>query len=81
MEMVEDCRRCLREAGYRSTRIPLWRDAQHPLCLALTAEDFTKHGCDFTIGTNDLTQYTHAADWSWPAQSGTTAPPARHGKS
>ena len=29
----------------------------------LTAEEFVAHGCDFlVIGTNDLTQYTHAAD-------------------
>ena len=29
----------------------------------LTVEDFIAHGCDFlVIGTNDLTQYTHAAD-------------------
>ena len=28
----------------------------------LTAEDFIRHGCQFfVIGTNDLTQYTHAA--------------------
>ena len=29
----------------------------------LTAEEFVEHGVDFlVIGTNDLTQYTHAAD-------------------
>ena len=29
----------------------------------LTAEEFVEHGVDFlVVGTNDLTQYTHAAD-------------------
>ena len=33
------------------------------LAGCLTVEDFIAHGCDFlVIGTNDLTQYTHAAD-------------------
>ena len=36
-------------------------DAFWSACL--TVEDFVAHGCDFlVIGTNDLTQYTHAAD-------------------
>lgn len=63
MEMVEDCRRSLRERG-----VPFNEDTPFGVMLSipsacLTAEDFAKHGCDFfTIGTNDLTQYTHAAD-------------------
>ena len=45
----------------------------------LTAEDFVKHGCEFfVIGTNDLTQYTHAAGREvTSAESATSSPPAR----
>lgn len=63
MQMVERCKRSLRERG-----VPFNADVPFGVMLSipsacLTAEDFVAHGCDFfVIGTNDLTQYTHAAD-------------------
>ena len=63
MHIVERCRRSLRERG-----VPFNEKTQFGVMLSvpaacLTAEEFVAHGCDFlVIGTNDLTQYTHAAD-------------------
>ena len=63
MHIVEHCRRSLRERG-----VPFNEKTQFGVMLSvpaacLTAEEFVAHGCDFlVIGTNDLTQYTHAAD-------------------
>ena len=63
MRIVEHCRQSLRERG-----VPFNENTQFGVMLSipaacLTVEDFVAHGCDFlVIGTNDLTQYTHAAD-------------------
>ena len=63
MHIVEHCRQSLRERG-----VPFNEKTQFGVMLSvpsacLTAEEFVAHGCDFlVIGTNDLTQYTHAAD-------------------
>ena len=63
MQMVELCREHLRERG-----VPFNENTKFGVMLSvpaacLTAEEFVAHGCDFlVIGTNDLTQYTHAAD-------------------
>ena len=63
MSIVEHCRQSLRERG-----VPFNEDVKFGVMLSipaacLTVEDFVAHGCDFlVIGTNDLTQYTHAAD-------------------
>ena len=63
MSIVEHCRQNLRERG-----VPFNENTQFGVMLSipaacLTVEDFIAHGCDFlVIGTNDLTQYTHAAD-------------------
>ncbi|MGN0706837.1 MAG: phosphoenolpyruvate--protein phosphotransferase [Faecalibacterium sp.] len=63
MQMVERCRCSLRERG-----VPFNPDVRFGVMLSipsacLTAEDFIRHGCSFfVIGTNDLTQYVHAAD-------------------
>ena len=63
MRVVERCREHLRERG-----VPFNEDTRFGVMLSvpaacLTAEEFVAHGCDFlVIGTNDLTQYTHAAD-------------------
>ena len=63
MRIVEHCRQSLQERG-----VPFNEDTKFGVMLSvpsacLTVEDFVAHGCDFlVIGTNDLTQYTHAAD-------------------
>ena len=63
MYIVERCRQNLRERG-----VPFNEKTPFGVMLSvpsacLTAEEFVAHGCDFlVIGTNDLTQYTHAAD-------------------
>ena len=63
MRIVEHCRQSLRERG-----VPFNEKTQFGVMLSvpaacLTAEEFVAHGCSFlVIGTNDLTQYTHAAD-------------------
>ena len=63
MSIVEHCRQSLRERG-----VPFNENTPFGVMLSipaacLTVEDFIAHGCDFlVIGTNDLTQYTHAAD-------------------
>lgn len=63
MQMVDHCRKVLRERGIPfSENVPFGVMLSIP-SACLTAEDFVAHGCDFfVIGTNDLTQYTHAAD-------------------
>ena len=61
MHIVEHCRQSLRERG-----VPFNEKTPFGVMLSvpsacLTAEEFVAHGCDFlVIGTNDLTQYTHA---------------------
>ena len=63
MHIVEHCRQSLRERG-----VPFNEKTPFGVMLSvpsacLTAEELVAHGCDFlVIGTNDLTQYTHAAD-------------------
>ena len=63
MSIVEHCRQSLRERG-----VPFNENTPFGVMLSipaacLTVEDFVAHGCDFlVIGTNDLTQYTLAAD-------------------
>lgn len=63
MKIVERCRRDLRERG-----VPFNENMKFGVMLSipsacLTAADFIRHGCSFfAIGTNDLIQYTHAAD-------------------
>ena len=63
MQMVERCRCRLRERGIAfNPDVPFGVNLSIP-SACLTAEDFVRHGCSFlVIGTNDLTQYTHAAD-------------------
>ncbi len=62
MQLVEHCRQNLRERGVAfSEEVPFGIMLSIP-ATCLTAEDFIRHGCQFfVIGTNDLTQYTHAA--------------------
>ena len=63
MQVVDHCRRKLAERGEEfEPDVPFGVMLSIP-AACLTAEDFTAHGCRFfVIGTNDLTQYTHAAD-------------------
>ena len=63
MQVVDYCRRKLAERGVEfEPDVPFGVMLSVP-AACLTAEDFTAHGCRFfVIGTNDLTQYTHAAD-------------------
>ena len=63
MRIVDRCRQNLRERG-----VPFNENTSFGVMLSvpaacLTADEFVAHGCNFlVIGTNDLTQYTHAAD-------------------
>lgn len=61
MQVVDYCRRKLAERGVEfEPDLPFGVMLSVP-AACLTAEDFTAHGCRFfVIGTNDLTQYTHA---------------------
>ena len=61
MQVVDHCRRKLTERGVEfEPDLPFGVMLSVP-AACLTAEDFTAHGCRFfVIGTNDLTQYTHA---------------------
>ena len=63
MQVVDHCRRKLAERGVEfEPDVPFGVMLSVP-AACLTAEDFTAHGCQFfVIGTNDLTQYTLAAD-------------------
>ena len=63
MHIVEHCRQSLRERGVPFNEKPPFGVMLSVPSACLTAEEFVAHGCDFlVIGTNDLTQYTHAAD-------------------
>ena len=61
MQVVDYCRRKLTERGVEfEPDVPFGVMLSVP-AACMTAEDFTAHGCRFfVIGTNDLTQYTHA---------------------
>ncbi len=62
MKLVAHCRQNLEERGVAyKTDVPFGIMLSIP-AACLTADDFIRHGCEFfVIGTNDLTQYTHAA--------------------
>mgnify|MGYP000087325252 CR=1 FL=1 len=62
MEVVERCRqRC--GAGVSFNEDTSFGVMLSVPSACLTAEEFVAHGCGFfVIGTNDLTQYTHAVD-------------------
>ena len=62
MKLVAHCRQNLDERGVAyKTDVPFGIMLSIP-AACLTADDFIRHGCEFfVIGTNDLTQYTHAA--------------------
>ena len=63
MRVVERCREHLRERGVSFNENTKFGVMLSVPAACLTAEEFVAHGCDFlVIGTNDLTQYTHAAD-------------------
>ena len=63
MRVVERCREHLRERGVAFNEDTKFGVMLSVPAACLTAEEFVEHGCSFlVIGTNDLTQYTHAAD-------------------
>ena len=63
MEVVERCRQRLRERGVSFNEDTSFGVMLSVPSACLTAEEFVAHGCGFfVIGTNDLTQYTHAVD-------------------
>ncbi len=62
MKIVEHCRQSLRERGVAFDENMSFGITLAVPAACLTADEFIRHGCQFfTIGTNDLTQYTHAA--------------------
>ena len=57
------CREHLRERGVAFNEDTKFGVMLSVPAACLTAEEFVEHGVDFlVVGTNDLTQYTHAAD-------------------
>ncbi len=62
--VVERCREHLRERGVAFNEDTKFGVMLSVPAACLTAEEFVEHGVDFflVVGTNDLTQYTHAAD-------------------
>ena len=63
MRVVERCREHLRERGVAFNEDTKFGVMLSVPAACLTAEEFVEHGVDFlVVGTNDLTQYTHAAD-------------------
>ena len=63
MRVVERCREHLRERGVAFNEDTKFGVMLSVPAACLTAEEFVEHGCSFlVVGTNDLTQYTHAAD-------------------
>ena len=63
MRVVERCREHLRERGMAFNEDTKFGVMLSVPAACLTAEEFVEHGVDFlVVGTNDLTQYTHAAD-------------------
>ena len=63
LRVVERCREHLRERGVAFNEDTKFGVMLSVPAACLTAEEFVEHGVDFlVVGTNDLTQYTHAAD-------------------
>lgn len=63
MRVVERCREHLRERGVAFNEDTKFGVMLSVPAACLTAEEFVEHGCSFlVVGTNDLTQYTHAVD-------------------
>mgnify|MGYP000529726841 CR=1 FL=1 len=61
MRVVERCREHLRERGVAFNEDTKFGVMLSVPAACLTAEEFVEHGVDFlVVGTNDLTQYTHA---------------------